>query len=146
MSKFLPPMDATKFAALTAGLTDAEQALVALATNKSGIRATKPAAAKTAGAAAQSLAQDAAFVWRWVVFQVSKNPQHQCMPCLVFVSDAGLPPRPANGFEEREAFRTYHDAKRAKEKGLMALADRMVNCVNKAEWHGVARWGRAMGR
>ena len=69
-----------------------------------------------------------AYVWRMVAFQVSPLGQHQCLP---FCAEFDLP---GTVQESRE------EAKR-----LDVLVDKIVNSIPKAEWHGVRRWGRALG-
>lgn len=68
-------------------------------------------------------------VWRHVVFSVSRNPKHQCIPCT---DDLYLPIE-------------NHDERRAEAKRLIALADVVISAIPKTEWHGVQRWGRALG-
>lgn len=70
-----------------------------------------------------------AYLWRMVAFFISPVPQHQCMPCLAFCD---LPEQ--------------NDERRAKEKELDALADRIVDTFPKEQWKGVIRWGQALGQ
>lgn len=71
----------------------------------------------------------AAYVWRNVVFLVSSNPKHQCMPvCANFDMIE-------HGNERRELC-----------KRLDKLVDLIVDAVPKSEWHGVHRWARAFGQ
>ena len=70
-----------------------------------------------------------AYVWRMVVFAVSDNPQHQCVPVC---ADMDLP------IED-------HNERRALCKTLDALADRIVNLFPPTEWAGTIRWGQAYG-
>lgn len=71
-----------------------------------------------------------AYVWRHVAFNLSPVPQHQCMPCT---ADFSLPV--AWGTPEYKALVARLDA----------IVDVIVNSVPKSEWHGVRRWGRALG-
>ena len=73
----------------------------------------------------------AAYVWRQVVFAVSDERQHQCMPVMDFCDLPGAYRSP-----EYQAAETL-----AKE-----LEDKIVSAIPKQEWHGVKRWGKALGR
>jgi len=68
------------------------------------------------------------YVWRMVAFQISPMSQHQCMPVM-----------------DDQYIQLEHDARRARCKELDELVDRIVNTVPKSEWHGINRWGRALG-
>jgi hypothetical protein len=71
----------------------------------------------------------AAVVWRFVAFQISPRPKHQCMPvCAEF----DLP--------------LAGDERRAMANELMAIANKIVDCVPPEHWHGVIRWGQAFGQ
>jgi len=72
----------------------------------------------------------AAYVWRMVVFTVSDNPRHQCMPVM---ADLDLPGR--YGSPEHKAAQAYADA----------LEDSICNAIPREEWAGVRRWGMAFG-
>lgn len=69
-----------------------------------------------------------AYVWRMVAFHVSPVNQHNCIP---FCAEFDLP---GSVQEARE------EAKR-----LDLLVDKIVNAMDKREWRGVRRWGRALG-
>lgn len=71
-----------------------------------------------------------AYVWRMVVFQVGTKPAHHCMPVT---ADWDLP------LED-------HAQRRELSKELDAIADRIVNLIPRNEWHGIIRWGNAMGQ
>jgi hypothetical protein len=71
---------------------------------------------------------EAAYVWRMVAFAISPKQQHQCMP---MTADFDLP--------------QMGDAARQRAKELDAIADRIIAVVPKNQWHGVLRWGRALG-
>lgn len=74
----------------------------------------------------------AAYVWRMVAFMASPKGQHHCMPmCATF----DLPTKDL----------TY-DQRRDLEKKWLAFADKIVNAIPKTQWHGVKRWGQAMGK
>lgn len=124
------------------------------------IRATKPKDGR------------AAYIWRMVVFQVSTNPQHHSMP---MTADFGILPEhyahrtetyqprlQTEGDREaiarwdaepggRESGRTWTMMNRsAKEKAyirdeLDPIVDAIVNQIPKNEWHGIRRWGQALG-
>lgn len=72
-----------------------------------------------------------AYVWRMVAFSISPVAQHQCMPCMAFCDLPGTASR-----EERIAL----------EKRMDTLADVVVKSVPVSQWHGVARWQKALGR
>lgn len=69
-----------------------------------------------------------AYIWRMVAFYISPISQHHCMP---ITCEWELP----GNFDER----------RAEAKELDAIVDKIVNSVPKTQWHGVARWGKALG-
>lgn len=83
----------------------------------------------------QKASGEAKYIWRMVVFQVSKIPAHQCMPVTA----------------EWELPEIYWDKSVLKEnknkmrKELDDIADEIVNTIPKSEWHGVIRWGHALG-
>lgn len=64
----------------------------------------------------------AAYLWRMVVFQVSKRAAHQCMPVMSYHYLPDIP--------ERDQLAKWLDA----------LADKVVNQIPVTEWHGIARW------
>lgn len=70
-----------------------------------------------------------AYVWRMVAFQIGTRPADHCMPCT---ADFDLP--------ERDYTRRRELAKQ-----LDAVVEAIVNTVPKAEWHGIRRWGNALG-
>lgn len=72
-----------------------------------------------------------AYVWRLVAFQLSSNPQHQCLPIL---ADFDLP-YAEFGSEEQKNLK----------QELENLVDIIVNSVPKSQWAGVRRWARALG-
>ena len=71
----------------------------------------------------------AAYVWRMVAFQISPNPQHQCMPVC---ADWDIPVRD-------------YDERREITQRLDNLVDLIVNTVHPTQWHGILRWGNALG-
>jgi hypothetical protein len=71
---------------------------------------------------------EARYVWRMVVYMVSPKPQHQCMPVTAY-------------FE----LGAYHKVKELLDNTLDPIADQIIDAVPVLEWHGVARWGRALG-
>ena len=68
------------------------------------------------------------YVWRMVVFLVSPRPQHQCMP-VTAAWELGY----------------WTDQRDALTKDLDAIADQIVDAVPVQQWHGVKRWGHALG-
>lgn len=95
---------------------------------KNGVlKASKPKATKKQSD--PMLIGQAAYVWRMVAFQISPNPQHQCMPVC---ADFDIPVR-------------NYDERREITKRLDILVDRIMNTVPVTQWHGILRWGGALG-
>ncbi len=131
-----------KFDIAAMGLSDADRAIAekivsTRGENKGRLRASAPAVAVVGkaknrwGSAINVYDQtDAAgyYVWRMVAFQVSPVSQHQCMPVTDDLYLSG-----------------DMDERRARAKELDRLIDAIVNTVPKAQWHGINRWGRALG-
>jgi len=94
------------------------------------IRATKPVLKHT-----DPLTGKAAYVWRMVCFIVSSKPQHHCMPvCAVY----DLPAYDENGkWKSRIADEMANE--------LKPLEDAIMGAVDKGQWHGAHRWGKALG-
>lgn len=69
----------------------------------------------------------AAYVWRHVVFAVSPEPKHHCMPVLDF------------------CYLPFGDNAEWHEK-LQPIIDAVVDAVPRDQWHGIRRWGQAMGQ
>ncbi len=114
----MPKVDKNKVAAMTAE----EIKIFNMVVKKdNSIRASKPPVKDyTSGMAA--------YVWRMTCFMVSPKPSHHCMPVC---ADFDIP---VNYF-----------ARRSVTKELDKLVDKIVNAVDKPEWHGILRWGRALG-
>ena len=94
------------------------------------IRATKPKIDKN-----NHVTGKAAFVWRNVVFLVSKVRAHQCMPVC---SDFDLPAYDENGKWSCAIARDMS-------KELDFLIRLIVDLVPVHQCHGLMRWGRALG-
>ena len=77
------------------------------------------------------------YVWRMLVFSLSTVPQHQCMPVT---ADDDIH-RAYHGIDRNERW----DKVRKDIKELDEVVDRVMKVVPKTEWHGVLRWGRALG-
>jgi hypothetical protein len=75
----------------------------------------------------------AAYTWRHVVFAVSPKREHHCIPTLDFCD---LPDEITND---------GYMMTNPKLAALHRLADKVIDCVNIKEWHGVRRWGNALG-
>jgi len=90
----------------------------------------------------------AAYVWRMVVFMVSRQGAHQCMPMMADF-DIFVPEAPRFGTVDKEVYyqeiHKRHEERRATCKVLDRLVDFIVDSVPKSQWHGVNRWGRALG-
>jgi hypothetical protein len=113
-------------------LTTEEQQIFNLITNKGRLRATKPSVAKHIVGRYKHTSNPiegyAAYAWRLLAFQLSPNPVHHCMPMTA----------------DFDMVEEYH-ARRAKCKEIDALCDKLARSVPKSEWHGITRWGRALG-
>lgn len=102
-----------------AGLSDEERALFDQVVGSDGcLRASKPKKADG----------DAKYLWRMLVFGLSPNEKHQCLPVMAEFDLDG-------SFAERQE----------RAKVLDALARRLEVTVPVAERHGTLKWGRALG-
>jgi hypothetical protein len=127
----MPVIDINRAIDLVSELNPEYATILPLVVKRNGeIRASKPHIDK-----ADHRTGKAAYVWRMVVFQVSKKRAHQCMPIC---ADFDLPAYDDNG-------KWSCSIARDMAKGLDPLADLIVNLVPKSEWHGLNRWGHALG-
>jgi len=99
------------------------------------IRATKPALEKYGPDINWYTKSKAMYVWRMVVFCVSQKRSHQCMPVC---ADFDLPAQDNQG-------KWSCSIARDMAKELKELEDIILDCIDKREWHGINRWGRALG-
>lgn len=77
----------------------------------------------------------AAYVWRMIAFQVSKNPVHHCMPvCATF----DLP-----AFDDSGKWSAKIADNMARE--LKAIENAVMGQISMDQWHGIKRWGKAFG-
>lgn len=110
---------------------DEEMKIVNLIVKPNGtIRSTKPKVIDTKPETGK-----AAYVWRMVAFQVSKNNVHHCLPVTATFD---LP-----AFDENNKWCSSLADKMAKQ--LKSIEDAIVNQVPKNEWFGINRWGKALG-
>jgi hypothetical protein len=79
-----------------------------------------------------SIEGQAAYLWRMVAFSISPKRQHQRIPCM---AECDLPYSPDGDYSEV----------RQLAKRLDDIADMIVACVPKQQWHGVTRWAQAFG-
>ena len=107
-------------------LNSEEQKIVDMIINKGVLRSSKPKVSKKNSDPV--LIGKAAYVWRMVAFHISRNPQHQCMPVTADWDIVG-------SFDERKEI----------SKQLDVLVDKIVNTVPPTQWHGILRWGSALG-
>ena len=122
----MPKVDIEKVDGET--LTDEERAIFNIVVKKdNSVRASKPKVN-------DDLTGKAAYVWRMVCFFVSPKGPHQCMPVT---ANFDLPAYDESGKWRSEISRTM-------EKELDVLVDKITTAVDKREWHGVHRWGRAI--
>ncbi len=124
-SRPMPTLDMTKL--LSQELWSEEKDIISLIQKNGVLKASKPKATKKVSD--PMLIGQAAYVWRMVAFQISPNPQHHCMPVC---ADFDIPVR-------------SYDERRAITKKLDMLVDRIVNTVPATQWHGILRWGNALG-
>lgn len=105
--------------------------------NKGRLRASAPKVAVTGkvegyfGSMVNAYNQQEAesyYVWRMVAFYVSPMSQHHCMPVM-----------------DDQYLGGSYDARKARAKELDKLVDAIVNTIPRSQWHGVTRWGRALG-
>jgi len=114
-------------------LSDEETKIFNVVVKKNNtIRATKP---KVNRSNTDIINGKASYVWRMVAFMVSPKPAHQCMPaCASF----DLP-----AFDENGDWKS--PIARIMENELQKLIDVIIDNIDKSQWHGVHRWGRALG-
>ena len=68
------------------------------------------------------------YVWRNLMFYLSRNPQHHCLP---IGSDLYFTHRDWNN-------------RRAVAKELDAFVDRIADTIPKTKWYGIQRWSTAI--
>ena len=112
---------------IEAALNPEDMAIAEACLNKGHLRATKPKNPKNLSEADSGIAK---YVWRLLVFSLSNENAHQCMPVM---ADFDLPGKYAS-----EEFKEAHARGNRIEKAIMAI-------VPKHEWVGVARWRGLMG-
>ena len=91
--------------------------------NGKGIRKSKPKVDKS------DATGRAAYVWRMVMFTVSKNPVHHCIPVC-----ADMDLCDSDWANRKDVIKT-----------LDHIVEAFIQSVSKSEWYGVRRWCRAMG-
>lgn len=102
---------------------DINEILSIVTKNGKGIRASKPKHID-----AEPNTGRAAYVWRNVMFLISKNPVHHCIPVM---ADFYLCKNDfADGYKELSAFK----------KELDKIVDMIVETVPVNERHGLKRW------
>jgi hypothetical protein len=115
----MPKVNMLKLAAMTAKETELFKLVVK---KDKSVRASKPnVKSYTTGMSA--------YVWRMTVFMISPKPAHQCMPvCADF--DVRI-----RDFDER----------RKVTQELDLLVDKIIDAIDKKEWHGISKWRCALG-
>lgn len=103
---------------------DEKDILAILHKNGKGLRLSKPKVNRDKPATGRC-----AYVWRMVMFSVSRNPKHHCMPVC---ADFDLCP---DDWADRKELL----------KELDVIVNAEIDKVPKHKWHGVHRWGRALG-
>lgn len=76
---------------------------------------------------------DAKYVWRMVVFAVSDNEQHQCMPVMAEFD-----------LDERYFGQDTYDLRREHLNYLDGIANAMISTVPVLQRSGVLRWATAL--
>lgn len=77
-------------------------------------------------------------LWRYVMFYISPNPQHHCMPVT---ADLGIPRDAVQEYEGRYDFMKVNDYLQKFQK---PIENEIINQVPKEQWHGVKRWANAL--
>ena len=128
----MPKVNPEVLQSLIKDFTPEEKEIINIVVKKNGeIRATKPKIDEE-----NPTTGKAAYVWRKVVFMVSKKPAHNCMP---ITADFDLP-----AVDETTGKWSYKDAMEMSKK-LKGLEDAIIHSIPVDKWHGVNRWGRALG-
>ncbi|MDD1711231.1 MAG: hypothetical protein LUQ37_10035 [Methanoregulaceae archaeon] len=113
-------------------LTDSEWELVAPCFKTGGqLRASKPDPKANLG--------QSSYIWRMIVFDVSPNPKHQCMPVT---ADWDIRP-PA--YENFPGDHNYQKRLALTRDILDPIADKVCKCLPPERRAGLIRWGRALG-
>jgi hypothetical protein len=121
----MPKIDKTKLS-----LSEKDMEIVDLIVKKDGsIRSTKPKVDEN-----DHRTGKAAYIWRMIVFLVSPNPRHHCMPVT---ANFDLP-----AYDEKGMWRSQIAGKMADD--LKYIEDAIVNSIPKIKWHGVHRWARVL--
>ena len=77
----------------------------------------------------------AAYIWRMLAFQVSKNPVHHCMPvCATF----DLP-----AYDDCGRWRSNLANEMARD--LKVIEDEIMKQISCLQWYGIKKWSRALG-
>ena len=108
---------------------------------------------KTAPKVSDDLSGCAKYVWRMVMFTVSENPQHWCMPvCAEFSIPKHLLEQPSSpkadihSEEYMQWLRASRERRKQFIKELDAIVEEIVASVPRELHHGTKRWAGAFGR
>ncbi len=93
----------------------------------------------------------AAYVWRMVMFTISSDPKHHCMPVnavsYIPKEDREVPNKPDRS--NREQYIEWIKACKSKEKQTVAFLDTIVDeiiaTIPKDKHYGTKRWVQAFG-
>lgn len=90
---------------------------------------------------------EAAYVWRMVAFMISPKREHQCMPVMADFGVMDVAPKVTKfcKYMNKEITQTDFDWVRNRCKELDVIVDQIVDNIPKHQWHGVTRWGKALG-
>jgi len=117
---------------LQANLTAEEWKLVSPCFKGDGqLRASKPDPKHNLG--------QSSYLWRMIVFDVSPNPKHQCMPCT---ADWDIQPA---AFENFPGDHNYQKRLALTREVLDPIADKVCKMLPVTQRAGLLRWGRALG-
>lgn len=111
------------------------------------LKASKPILKKNLCPSQERTIRQAMYLWRNLVFTLSTKSQHQCLPVMAEFDLPLYPPCKNKSYfsmSDDEKARVAQRNKEMKEK-LHKIEDKIIKQVPKSEWHGVTRWGRALG-
>ena len=106
-----------------------ERALSVIRKPGGTLRASRPEAPKGASEFEIEFYGACAYLWRMLAFHVSKRREHQCLPIMADCYLAGS-----------------YEARRQTSKDLDGVIDRWIKQVPPRQWHGIIRWGEALGQ
>ena len=97
------------------------------------------------------------YIWRQLVFAVSPKKQHQSFPATADFDlydwleencDDVLTRyefRKLNELDKKHYYTSYQKAKDLRD-WLRGIEDEILHLIPKEQWHGINRWGKALGK